>query len=184
MRNRHPLPYHAPIQTGDAAMDDTTRTLFEYEQIRQLKYRYFRAVDCHDWALLAQCLTADCTARLYGGRFAYDGREAFVTNLKALIGKPTFLTMHHGHHPELTLVAADRAKGIWYLEDHAINLDDNYLLHGTALYEDEYVKDHDAWRIHSTRHDRLFESVTSPIPASFTLTANRLQRDLQANGAA
>ena len=80
-------------------MDDTTRTLHEYEQIRQLKYRYFRAVDTHDWALLADCLTDDCEARLYGGRYAYDGRDAFVSSLRALIGKPTFLTMHHGHHP-------------------------------------------------------------------------------------
>ncbi|HEX7913345.1 MAG TPA: nuclear transport factor 2 family protein [Paraburkholderia sp.] len=159
-------------------MDDATRTLFEFEQIRQLKYRYFRAVDCHDWALLAQCLSADCRARLYGGRYSYDGRDAFISNLKALIGKPTFLTMHHGHHPELQLVAEDCAHGTWYLEDHAINLEDGYLLHGTAFYEDEYVKHDGRWLIHSTRHDRLFESVTSPIPASFSLTANRFQTDV------
>jgi hypothetical protein len=171
-------------ESGDKAMDDATRTLVEYEQIRQLKYRYFRAVDCHDWDLLAQCLTADCTARLYGGRYSYDGRDAFVANLKALIGKPTFLTMHHGHHPELTLVSEDRARGTWYLEDHAINLDEGYLLHGTALYEDEYVKSEGVWRIHATRHDRIFENVTSPIPASFTLTANRFQCDPPPEGGA
>jgi hypothetical protein len=156
-------------------MDDAVRTLLEYEQIRQLKYRYFRAVDCHDWTLLAQCLTDDCAVRLNGGQYSYDGRENFVESLKALIGKPTFLTMHHGHHPELTLVSTHRATGIWYLEDHAINLDDNYLVHGTAFYEDEYTKIDGQWRIQSTRHERLFESVTSPIPASFTLTANRFQ---------
>jgi hypothetical protein len=164
-------------------MDETIQTLLDYEQIRQLKYRYFRAVDCHDWALLAQCLTSDCTARLYGGKYAYDGRDAFVASLKALIGKPTFLTMHHGHHPELTLTTPHRAHGIWYLEDHAVNLDDDYLVHGTAFYEDEYVKSDGVWRIHSTRHDRLMESVTSPIPASFKLTANRFDAGAPASSA-
>ncbi|RQR60098.1 nuclear transport factor 2 family protein [Burkholderia sp. Bp9126] len=154
-------------------MDDTTRTLHEFEQIRQLKYRYFRAVDTHDWALLAQCLTADCRVRLQGGKYAYDGRDAFVSGLRALIGKSTFLTMHHGHHPELALVAPDRARGTWFLEDHAINLDENWLLHGTAFYDDDYLKQDGVWRIDATRHERLFESVTAPIPPSFTLTANR-----------
>ncbi|MDN7903278.1 nuclear transport factor 2 family protein [Burkholderia diffusa] len=165
-------------------MDETTRTLHEYEQIRQLKYRYFRAVDTHDWSLLAQCLTEDCEARLDGGRYAYDGRDAFVSSLRELIGKPTFLTMHHGHHPELTLVSADHACGVWFLEDHAINLEDNYLMHGTAFYDDQYVKRDGVWRIHATRHERLFETVTSPIPPSFTLTANRFApRTHDASGA-
>jgi hypothetical protein len=154
-------------------MDETTRTLYEFEQIRQLKYRYFRAIDTHDWTLLEQCLTEDCEARLYGGRYAYDGRDAFVSSLRELIGKPTFLTMHHGHHPELTLVSADHACGVWFLQDHAINLEEDYLLHGTAFYDDQYVKQDGVWRIHATRHERLFESVTSPIPPSFSLTANR-----------
>ena len=93
-------------------MDDTTRTLHEYEQIRQLKYRYFRAVDTHDWALLADCLTDDCEARLYGGRYAYDGRDAFVSSLRALIGKPTFLTMHHGHHPDHAGLGRSRVRRV------------------------------------------------------------------------
>ncbi|CAB3794094.1 Bile acid 7-alpha dehydratase [Paraburkholderia caffeinitolerans] len=156
-------------------MDDATRTLWAFEQIRQLKYRYFRAVDCHDWALLAQCLSEDCRARLYGGKYAYDGREAFVTSLQALIGKPTFLTMHHGHHPELELLDDDRARGVWYLEDHAIDLESNIVLHGTALYDDEYIRRDGVWQIARTHHERIFESVTSPIPDSFSLTANRFQ---------
>lgn len=164
-------------------MDDPTRTLFEFEQIRQLKYRYFRALDCRDWALLAQCLSDDCSARLNGGKYCYDGRDAFVANLAALLGKPTFITMHHGHHPELALVAADHARGTWYLEDHALDLADGYLLHGAAFYEDEYVKRDGVWQIRSMRHDRLFEAVTSPIPASFTLTANRFQPGARSHAA-
>ncbi|QBR02568.1 nuclear transport factor 2 family protein [Paraburkholderia pallida] len=156
-------------------MEDATRTLWAFEEIRQLKYRYFRAVDTHDWALLAQCLSEDCRARLNGGQYAFDGRDAYVTTLQALLDRPTFLTMHHGHHPELELLAADYARGTWYLEDHAIDLEHNTLLHGAAFYEDEYVKRDGVWLIAATSHERLFETVTSPIPASFRLTANRFQ---------
>ncbi|WP_244137421.1 nuclear transport factor 2 family protein [Burkholderia pyrrocinia] len=90
--------------------------------------------------MLADCLAEDRDARLYGGRYAYDGGDAFVSSLREPIGKPTFLTMHHGHRPELTLVSADHACGVWFLEDHAINPEDNYLMHGTALCDDQYVK--------------------------------------------
>lgn len=60
-------------------MDEATRTLWEFEAIRKLKYRYFRAVDCRDWTLLAQCLSEDCRARLNGGQYTFDGRDAYVS---------------------------------------------------------------------------------------------------------
>ena len=151
-------------------------TLLEIERIRQLKYRYFRAVDRHDWALLETCLAEDCLTALAGGEYSFNGRSEFVNGLKALLDRPTILTMHHGHHPEIELLAHDRAKGRWYLEDHVIDLQQNWVLHGAAYYEDEYAKRDGDWRIAFTGYERVFETVTSPIPETLRVTANVFKR--------
>ncbi|HEV8312450.1 MAG TPA: nuclear transport factor 2 family protein [Burkholderiaceae bacterium] len=147
-------------------------TLLEIERIWQLKYRYFRAVDRHDWALLESCLAEDCRTALASGQYSFNSRAEFVNGLKALLDRPTIVTMHHGHHPEIELVAPDRAKGRWYLEDHVIDLEQNLTLHGTAYYDDEYVKRDGQWCIAFTGYERVFETVTSPIPAALRVTAN------------
>ena len=55
------------------------------EKIKQLKYRYFRAVDRHDWTLLATTLTEDCVARYDNGKYGFDGRENLIAGLKPFI---------------------------------------------------------------------------------------------------
>lgn len=152
------------------------QTLLEIESIHRLKYRYFRAVDCHDWALLETCLAEDCRTALDGGKYSYNGRAEFISALKGLLGRPTLLTMHHGHHPEIELVAPDRAEGRWYLEDHVIDLEQNWLVHGAAFYHDEYVKRNGQWLIASTGYERVFETVSAPIPEGFRITANMFDK--------
>lgn len=153
-------------------MDNAIQDLLEIEAIRQLKYRYFRAVDCHDWPLLASCLAEDCTTWLDSGKYRFNGRTEFVAGLRELLDNPPLLTMHQGHHPEIELLGAGKARGIWYLEDYVISQEQGWLLRGTAYYRDEYVKRDGHWQILSTGYDRVFEAVTSPIPEQFRVTAN------------
>jgi hypothetical protein len=65
--------------------------------------------------------------------------------------------MHHGHHPEIDIIDATTATGIWYLEDYLIFVDTNSRLHGAGLYDDRYVKHADGWRIQHTGYSRTFE---------------------------
>ncbi|WP_375739998.1 nuclear transport factor 2 family protein [Pseudomonas boanensis] len=153
-------------------MADAVDTYLEIEQIRQLKYRYFRALDCHDWALFATCLAEDVTTALDSGKYSFSGREGFVAGLRELMDRPTLLSKHHGHHPEIELVAPDRARGTWYLEDHVIDVENSWMVHGTALYQDEYVKRDGAWQILATGYRRVFETVTAPIPQQFKVISS------------
>ena len=150
----------------------TIDTYLEIEQIRQLKYRYFRALDCHDWTLFETCLAEDVKTALDSGKYSFNGRAAFVEGLKAIMDRPGLLSKHQGHHPEVEILAPDRARGTWYLEDHVIDLDGGWMLHGTAFYQDEYVKRDGAWQILATGYRRVFETLTSPLPEQFKLTAS------------
>lgn len=144
----------------------------EIEQIRQLKYRYFRAVDCHDWTSLEACLAEDVKTSLDSGKYSFDGRTAFLDGLKAIMDRPTLLCKHQGHHPEIEILGPDKARGTWYLEDHVIDLEGDWMLHGTAFYRDEYVKRDGNWLIVATGYRRVFETLTSPIPEQLKVTAS------------
>jgi hypothetical protein len=74
----------------------TMETYLEIEQIRQLKYRYFRALDCHDWTLFETCLAEDVKTALDSGKYSFDGCAAFVEGLKAIMDRPGLLVQAPG----------------------------------------------------------------------------------------
>lgn len=54
--------------------------------------------------------------------------------------RPTFLSSHRVHQPEIRLTSASSATGVWALEDYALDLEHDFRLRGAAFYSDEYVK--------------------------------------------
>ncbi|HUY22464.1 MAG TPA: nuclear transport factor 2 family protein [Acidimicrobiales bacterium] len=131
--------------------------LAEIEAIRQLKYAYFRLLDLKRFSELGELLTEDATTGYQSGTLQHTGRAAIVAFLQESLGDPGIVTMHNGHHPEISLTSATTATGRWYLEDRVIVPAHDFELHGTALYEDRYAKDGAAWRIAHTGYDRIFE---------------------------
>ncbi|HXC51129.1 MAG TPA: nuclear transport factor 2 family protein [Candidatus Limnocylindrales bacterium] len=131
----------------------------DLEAIRQLKYRYFRALDCKDWDALASTLAEDATTSYDNGRYAFEGRAAILEFLRGALGSPNMISMHHGHHPEIELTGDSSARGTWYLEDMVIFREANTVLRGAAFYSDEYVRIDGEWKIRSTGYERTFEEI-------------------------
>jgi hypothetical protein len=154
-------------------MDDVQR-LLEIEAIKQLKYRYFRHLDSKEWDALAELLAPDASSSYGDGKYAFQGRDAIVRFLRGALGRPTILTAHHGHHPEIELSSETTATGIWSLWDHVIDLQHGVEIGGAAFYRDTYVKRDGAWRFQSTGYQRTYEEM-KPRPADgpARLTANR-----------
>ena len=46
--------------------------------------------------------------------------------------RPECLSLHQGHHPEITLTSPTTATGIWYLQDVVFFLDDRTRLDGNG----------------------------------------------------
>ena len=131
----------------------------DLEAIRQLKYRYFRALDCKDWDALGETLTKDATTAYDSGRYAFAGRDSILEFLRGALGSRRVISMHHGHHPEIEFTGEGSAVGTWYLEDKVLFLDANTVLRGAAFYRDEYVRIDGQWKIRSTGYERTFEEV-------------------------
>lgn len=138
----------------------STQQLFERERIKELKARYFRALDTKDWTLFGACLTEDVEGRYSDGQLSFDGREQLVGFMAENLSSGTLLTMHHGHHPEIEIAENNtQATGIWYLHDMVISLENRTRLYGAAIYRDEYRMEKGQWRISKTGYSRTFEFV-------------------------
>ena len=137
----------------------TPDDLVELELIKQLKYKYLRVLDQHEFDEMRSVLTEDVEARYSDGKYSFDGVEAVIDFLKESMGSEKFLSSHAVHHPEITLHGDGTASGIWKLEDTVIVGDHDINISGAAFYYDEYVKTDDGWRIRSTGYRRIYEEM-------------------------
>jgi hypothetical protein len=152
------------------------------EEIRQLKFRYFRSLDTREWETFAYCLAEDVVAR-YGTKamgepLHFDSRQDVVDYMSANMG-PGLISVHVANHPEIT-VDGETASGTWAFEDTVIATDFGMLIRGAGYYNDTYRRDADgAWRIASTAYERIYEAMTSLADTpSFKLIANRFDPEL------
>ena len=157
-------------------MDDLTR-LVAIEDIRQLKTRYFRAIDTHDWDLLATIFANDAvfdfTEANYDPNFPdpdrvvtppVEGGPAIVEAIKgALTGANS---AHHGHVSEITVTSETTASGIVPMEDNVRNVSGevNFALKGYGYYEETYEKRDGAWRIKTSYIRRLRTDLSGTAP--------------------
>ncbi len=136
-----------------------TLDLHNIEYIKQLKARYFRALDTKDWPLMRSCLHSDCIAAYDGGKYTFEGADNIVNFFQQYMSASHLIFMHHGHLPEIEIINASSAKGIWYLHDKVINTEANTTLEGAGFYHDEYACIDGEWLISRTGYDRTFEEL-------------------------
>jgi SnoaL-like domain len=131
--------------------------LVEIEAIKNVKYRYLRAVDTRDWELLATTLTDDACTAYSSGKLSFEGRDAIIEFLRTSMPAKDMLTSHKVHQPEIELTSPTTAKARWGLEDVVIVVPANLTIRGAAIYEDDMVKVNGEWRISRTGYHRLYE---------------------------
>jgi hypothetical protein len=157
-------------------MPYTLQQLSDFEDIRTLKHRYLRGIDTADWDLVADLVAEDVTIDYRGGSYRVQlaGRKNLMEFLANSFTSDS-LSMHQGHQPEIRLVGADSAEGLWYLEDVFISLSAQVVTRGTAIYRDRYVRQANIWKIAHSEYDRIIEML-EPLPPQLKVTAHHLAR--------
>jgi hypothetical protein len=125
--------------------------------ICMLKHRYFRMLDLKEFRALGDLLTDEATAAYGDIGDELQGRDAIVSFLEESLSSGGIISLHNGHHPEITFSGADHAVGIWYLVDRVIIPEADLEIGGSALYDDVYVRRRGRWLIHHTGYRRMFE---------------------------
>jgi hypothetical protein len=138
---------------------DAATKLLEIEAIKQLKYRYMRGIDEKLWDQIEACFVSEATCAYSGGKYAFEGREAIMKFLTESMARPTFLSSHRIHQPEIELQSETSATGTWALDDYVIDEQYGLTIHGAAFYRARYEKRDGAWKIVHTGYTRTFEQM-------------------------
>src|SRR5210317_1438572 len=140
---------------------DKLQMLLDIEEIKNLKHRYFRAIDMADFDLLDNIFSQDITIDYRGGTYRWEseGKETIKESLRHAFHNQT-AAMHTAHHPEIEVRSESEAVGKWYLQDIFYNFDLGSVTQGTALYEDKYTKIDNQWLIQHSEYDRIWEHVS------------------------
>jgi hypothetical protein len=134
--------------------------LLAIEEIKRVKSKYFYGLDHKDWELWRrEVWTAD--ARLEVPEVGRDvvGVDNIIAWVSESVGDQ--VSVHHGHMPNIEIVSADAATGVWAMEDRLYRTkerplaDGTTFLHGFGHYHERYARTASGWRIASTRLTRL-----------------------------
>jgi len=150
----------------------TPEELCTFEDIKRLKYAYFRCLDQKLWDEMGELFTDDAVAAYSNGKYHYEGRDAIVDFMRTNMDRPAFHTSHRVHHPELELTGPGTATGTWAMEDVNVDTEFDFYLTGAGFYEDRYRVVDGRWLIEHTGYKRTFETIVPMSKAGITLTAS------------
>jgi hypothetical protein len=146
------IPASDEARSGPA---DLVQKLWDIEQIKQLKARYFRLMDTKDWEAWKDLFTDDCVHHLPA-----EVNLPAQSNAQYLDHVPQTLadafTTHHGHTAEITILSETEAEGIWAMFDYVLYPGRPTGIMGYGHYYETYRRCPDGkWRISSKRNERL-----------------------------
>ena len=150
---------------------DHAADIADVEAIKQVKYRYLRALDTKHWDDFADTLTEDVVGD-YGSSMGeehhFTNRADLVEYMRSQLGS-NVITEHRVTHPEIA-VNGDEATGTWYLQDRVIVAEFDFMLIGAGFYHDRYRRTADGWRISATGYDRTYDATMSLKNLDFNVT--------------
>lgn len=146
----------------------------DIDEIKQVKYRYLRALDTKNWDEFADTLTEDVIGRYgesIGEEHHFATRDELVGFMRNSLGADV-LTEHRVNHPEIS-VDGDEATATWYLQDRVIAPAFNFMLIGAGFYHDRYRRTADGWKICETGYDRTYDASMSLEALNFKVKPGR-----------
>ncbi len=135
-----------------ASLEDRIARLEAIEAIKQLKAQYWHACDQKDVEQVRECFV-DGPAEIH-----YDGpvgrvehRDGLYEVFKDVACRTNIVEIHHGAAPQIDVIDAQHAKGVWALVYHLMDTDENTRSVVGGYYHDEYRFADGAWKISRSR---------------------------------
>ncbi len=121
------------------------RRIEDLEAIRDIKHRYFIALDKADWAGVVRCFTED--AEIDVGLGVQRGLEEIANIFHEVYVKAFDWWSHQASNPVIDITSPTTATGTWELEGFVVTQSPATGLWTAVFYEDEYRCDNGKWLI-------------------------------------
>jgi len=150
-----------PLEIADdspGALRAAVPMLLDMEALRRVKDAYFRCIDTGNFADLEGLFHRDVKVHFIGCSYEWklEGKEEYLKSIQASFHNRS-VGHHNGHHPEIEMISATEATGVWYLTDNMWIMSREAFTTGTAIYWDRYVKEDGRWQIIDTKYERIYE---------------------------
>ena len=141
------------------ALEKEVQRLKDVQAIKELKSKYFRALDTKNWDELETTMTPNISTAYSNGKLVFHGPKEITNYFKESM-PDTEITLHQGHNPVIWFESDTVAYGKWYLQDNLIFAEGNPYcgtqIQGSAIYTDKYVKVDGEWLIEDTGYLRVY----------------------------
>lgn len=137
---------------SEKSLEKRIAALEAIEEVKVLKYRYWRACDAKDPVAFRSCFISSGALVDFGPMGKFDDADP-VTELFARValekaeGVYVIRDMHHGMHPEIRLTGDTEATGIWTLRFRQVNLRERTETVMAGEYDDAYVVEDGEWKM-------------------------------------
>jgi len=144
---------------------DRLARLEAIEAIRNLKARYFRAMDCKLWDELPGLFTADLKVTTPDGAVYCDSGATYAASLRNSL--ESAISCHQGLTAEIEVLDETRARAIWAMQD-VIEWPDRHPkqgwkgIVGRGHYHESYACEDGQWRIATLTLTRLRLDIAWP----------------------
>jgi hypothetical protein len=144
-----------------SGMSDVKR-LLEIEAIKRLKARQSRAIDTKDWATYEATHAPDHVSYVDGPE-PWIGAKANTERLAELHERLGIQSVHQANSPEIDLISATEARGIWAMECYLYwtQGEEEHRTHAFGFYHETYEKRGGEWLFTSRRLERT-KVLTTP----------------------
>jgi len=148
------------------ALEKECRRLSDIESIRQMRYRYWRAV-CQVDLNSVLALFSENPLVDFGLGQPVEGKEAVEMLYRQTVGtwKPQG-QYPRGFIPEIEITGDSTAKGAWMVEVQVPDQEKKLVSIIGCLYDEEYVKENGEWKISRLKTSYTYNQYTSMVPPS------------------
>ena len=134
--------------------------LRDLEEIKKLKYRYFRAMTYNDHEALKETLTADVVTSYSDGKYVFEDRAQLLGFLiESHDPNAGIIAYWMAGMPEITLESETKATAIWAMYHHFFSHKAGFVDEMFVYYDDEYRKEDGVWRISKTGYTRVLNQI-------------------------